>query len=333
MIVAQMTALRAKCPFAAQSPMSAWNSPGRNPKLGLTWLIRKRPQQLARREKTRFLLLYASWIHESSNMTRIVSFAGSGFDMGALHCAMLDSFSDYIVPLQPDADTFQAALRSRGFDPEASYVAVDDDEIIGFWNVATRNTKRYLIGSGTRIGHRRKGLASSLGTAAINAAENAGIESFWLEVIEGNAGAERLYKKMGFDVTRMLDCYRLDHPSPDPSLCKPADFGTVANAIQRYSIWEPTWQNATETISGLQLTSFLHEKGGVIVGAGGLVHQMAASDSSALEDLLAAAATVGSLTLVNVDSADIALSSLLQELGAHRFIVQSEMRLLLPIVS
>jgi RimJ/RimL family protein N-acetyltransferase len=266
-------------------------------------------------------------------MSRIVSFAKSGLDMDALHRAMLAAFSDYVVPLQPDADTFRSTLSSRGFDPEASFVAVDGDEIIGFWNVATRNTKRYLIGSGTRIGHRRKGLASSLGMAAINAAENAGIESFWLEVIEGNEGAERLYKKMGFDVTRKLDCYRLDHPSPDPSSCKLADFGTVANAIQRYSTWEPTWQNAKETISGLRLTSFLHEKGGAIIGAGGLVHQIAASEPSALEDLLAAAATVGSLTLVNVDSSDSALRSLLQELGAHRFIVQSEMRLLLPKLS
>ena len=220
-------------------------------------------------------------------MTRISSFAGSGFDLGALHSAMLAAFSDYIVPLQPDANTFKVALSSRGFDPEASFVAFDDDEVIGFWNVATRNTKRYLIGSGTRIGHRGRGLASRLGMAAIRAAENAGSESFWLEVIEGNEGAERLYRKMGFNVTRKLDCYRLDHPSPDLSSCKLSDFGTVANAIQRYSTWEPTWQNATETISGAHLTSFLHEKGGAIIGAGGLVHQIAASDPSALADLLA----------------------------------------------
>ncbi len=255
--------------------------------------------------------------------------------MGALHCAMLDSFSDYVVSLQPDAAAFQATLRSRGFDAEASYVAVEDDEIIGFWNVATRSNKRYLIGSGTRIGHRRKGLANRLGMAAINSAENAGIESFWLEVIEGNEGAERLYRKMGFDVTRKLDCYRLDHPSPDPSLCKLSDVRIVTKAIQRYSTWEPTWQNSTETISGSQLTSFLHEKGGAIIGAGGLLHQIAASEPSALEDLLAAAATATdcSLTLVNVDTADSALCSLLQQLGAHRFIVQSEMRLSLPTVS
>jgi len=266
-------------------------------------------------------------------MTRIVSFSESGVDLGALHCAMLAAFSDYVVPLQPDADTFKAALSSRGFDPAASFVAVDDGEVIGFWNVATRNNQRYLIGSGTRIGHRGRGLASRLGMAAIRAAENAGSESFWLEVIEGNEGAERLYRKLGFEVTRKLDCYRLDHPSPDPSTCERSDFGTVANAIQTNSTWKPTWQNATETISGSPLTCFLHEKGGAIVGAGGLVHQIAASDPSALADLLAATATVGSLTLVNVESADSVLCSLLQELGADRFIAQYEMRLSLPNLS
>ena len=265
-------------------------------------------------------------------MTRIISFARSGFDQGALHRAMLDAFSDYIVPMQPDADTFAATLSSRGFDPEASFVAVDDDELIGFWNVGTRNTNRYLIGSGTRIAYRGRGLASRLGMAAIRTAENAGIEGFWLEVIKGNTAAERLYRKMGFDVTRKLNCYRLDHPSPDQSSCKPSDIGTVAKAIQRYAIWEPTWQNATETIFSTQPTSFLHEKGGAIIGAGGIVHQIAAGETSALKDLLAAAATVGPLTLVNVDSADSALCSLLQELGAHRFIIQSEMRLSLPKV-
>ncbi len=266
-------------------------------------------------------------------MTRITSIAESGLGLDALHRAMLAAFSDYIVPLQPDAGTFKAALSARGFDPEASFVAVDGGEVIGFWNVATRGTKRYLIGSGTRIEHRGQGMASRLGTAAISAAETAGSESFWLEVIEGNTTAESLYRKMGFEVTRKLDCYRFDHPSPDLSSCKLADFDAVSNVIQKNSTWQPTWQNATETISGTQLTSLLHENGGAIIGAGGLVHQIAASEPSALEDLLAAAATVGPLTLVNVYTGDTTLCSLLQALGARRFIVQSEMRLSLPNVS
>ncbi len=260
-------------------------------------------------------------------MARITSFAASGVDLVALHSAMLAAFSDYVVPMQPDADIFEATLSARGFDPAASFVAMENGEVIGFWNVGRRCAERYLIGSGTRIAHRGRGLASRLGLAAIEAAEAAGGETFWLEVIEGNAGAEGLYRKLGFEVTRKLDCYRLDHPFPDQSACRLSDFRPVAEAIQRYATWEPIWQNTRETISDLPLTCFLHGKGGVIVGRGGLVHQIAASEPSALEELLAAAGTVGALTLVNVDAADRALGSVLNRLGAERFIVQSEMRL------
>ena len=243
---------------------------------------------------------------------------------------MLASFADYILPMQPDADTFQSTLNARGFDPEASYVAIEDNDIIGFWNIGTRHPKRYLIGSGTRIGHRGTGVASGLGRAAIKAAQSAGIESLCLEVIEGNLAAERLYRKLGFEVTRALDCYRLDHPSPELRSCKPADLATVATAIEQYATWQPTWQNTSETISDLNPTCFLHERGGAIVGAGGVLHQIAARDSAALEDLLAAAATTGALTLVNVDAADNSLKLLLRNLGSDRLIRQSEMRLSFP---
>lgn len=246
---------------------------------------------------------------------------------------MLAAFSDYIVPLQPDAETFRAGLRGRGFDPEASFVAVEEGDIIGFWNVGTRDTKRYLIGSGVRIGHRGRGVATRLGVAAIEAAQKAGIESIWLEVIEGNAGAERLYRALGFDVIRTLDCYRLEHPAPGRGACDVSDFASVTAAIERHARWRPSWQNTTESLSGAELTCLLHARGGVIVGAGGIVHQIAGGDVPALEALLAAAGTLGALTLVNVDTADGALCSLLQTLGARRFIVQSEMRLGLPRVS
>ena len=74
-------------------------------------------------------------------MTRIVSFSESEFGLGTLHCAMLAAFSDYIVPLQPDADTFKAALRSRGFDPEgpSSPSMMVKSSGFGAWRPGTTN--------------------------------------------------------------------------------------------------------------------------------------------------------------------------------------------------
>ena len=266
-------------------------------------------------------------------MTQITSFARSGLDLDALHRALLDAFSDYLLPLQPDADSFRATLRARGFDPEASQVALDQGDIAAFWNVATRNDNRYLISSGTRISHRRQGLSARLGQAAIAAAATTGAQTFWLEVIEGNTSARRLYESLGFEVTRKLDCYRLDHPSPRLSPCHLADVPTVATTISRHATWQPTWQNSTETIAALPLTAYLHDQGGIILGTGGLVHQLAASTPAALAELLAAAATQGPLTLVNLDATDTALKAVLQNLGANRFITQAEMRLSPPLTA
>jgi hypothetical protein len=136
-----------------------------------------------------------------------------------------------------------------------------------------------------------------------------------------------LYRTLGFEVTRGLECYRLDHPRPDASSCKLADFNAVSAIIQDYATCEPSWQNNTATITGLPLRCFLHVNGGAILGTGGMVHQIAAGSPSALEDLLSPAAMVGPLTLLNVDVGNSDLRFVLNKLGAHQFITQSEMRL------
>lgn len=258
-------------------------------------------------------------------MPKIVSFSESGYAIEALHPPMLDAFSDYVVPLQPSKDALLEILTSRGFDPKASFVALEDGEVAAFWGVGARARKRYLIMSGTRIAHQGKGLASSLGRASIAAAKAAGCESFTLEVIAGNDKALGLYRKLGFEVARTVNCYRLNHPSPDGSRCEKTDFDTARRAFKKHSKWMPTWQNADETISALELTCFLHPEGAVVASKGGLVHQIAAATQTALTDLLAAAATLGPLTFVNIEASDTELNTLLEGLGAEKFVEQSEM--------
>lgn len=258
-------------------------------------------------------------------MSKILSFSESGYDIEALHPPMLDAFSDYVVPLQPNKDALMNVLTSRGFDPDASFVALQDGEVAAFWGVGTRGKKRYLIMSGTRIEHRGKGLASSLGRASIQAAKDAGCESFSFEVITGNDKAQGLYRKLGFEAVRTLNCYRLNHPKPDGSNCSKTDFATASRVFKEHAKWTPTWQNTDETIQALELTCFLHPEGAVITSKAGLVHQIAAATPTALADLLAAAATLGELTLVNIDASDASLNTLLESLGAEKFVEQSEM--------
>lgn len=259
-------------------------------------------------------------------MIEITPFSQSGLGIEALHPAMLDAFSDYIIPLQPGKDALMALLQARGFDPDASFVALEGGQVAAFWAVATRGPRRYLIVSGTKISHRGMGLSYDLGRAAIESAGEAGCHSLSLEVIAGNTKAEGLYGKLGFEAVRGLNCYRLDHPTPHLSPCRITSFEQARDVFQRYATWEPTWQNAAETISHLDLTCFLHAQGAAIVGEGGDVYQIAAANPAALGELIAAAATIGPLQLINIDAKDLALNAHLTTLGADRFVEQREMR-------
>lgn len=116
-------------------------------------------------------------------MDKILSFAETGLGLEDLRSALLDAFSDYVIPLQPNERQFEAMLKTRGFDADCSMVACCGGEIAAFWNVATRGSRAYLISSGTRAAHRGTGLALQLGQASIAAAKSKGKTSFWLEVI------------------------------------------------------------------------------------------------------------------------------------------------------
>ena len=259
-------------------------------------------------------------------MTNISTFSETDLGMEDLHAALLDAFSDYVIPLQPGEAQFETLLHSRGFDADASMVACDGGEIAAFWNVANRASRAYLISSGTRIAHRGKGLAGQLGEASIAVAKHQGKKSFWLEVIEGNSSAERLYGRLGFNLQRKLDSYTLRHPEPKLSGCRKVDWPTCRATLQRFSSWQPSWQNSSETITSTPLTCFLYDHGAVAVGQGGLIHQIAAETPDTLEALLAAAATDGLLRLINMDSADQMLRATLEALGAELLLRQSEMQ-------
>jgi ribosomal protein S18 acetylase RimI-like enzyme len=259
-------------------------------------------------------------------MKKILAFSETGLGLEDLHAALLDAFSDYAIPLQPSKAQFETLLNTRGFDADASMVACCGGEIAAFWNVANRASRAYLISSGTRVAHRGKGLAGQLGEASIAAAKCQGNKSFWLEVIEGNSSAERLYARLGFNLERKLDSYTLNHPEPKLSGCRRVDWPTCRATLQRVSSWQPSWQNSSETITNTPLTCFLHDNGAIAIGQGGLIHQIAAKTPDTLQALLAAAATGGLLRLINMDAADQMLRATLEGLGAELLLRQSEMQ-------
>ena len=73
---------------------------------------------------------------------------------------------------------------------------------LGFANLALRGEEAWVGGVGVVPAARRQGIGETLMRALHEEARAAASRSIWLEVIEQNEGAFRLYEKLGYEVVR-----------------------------------------------------------------------------------------------------------------------------------
>ncbi len=129
----------------------------------------------------------------------------------ALHQAMGAAFSDYLVPMQQTETMFRNMLQQRGFDPQRSLVAVDDDGPCGFWHLGfdpERPHTAYVIATGVVPRARRTGVAGRIFSTLAHRLGGESIPRVRLEVIDGNRAAIALYEKLGFGKRRYLACIK-----------------------------------------------------------------------------------------------------------------------------
>lgn len=251
-------------------------------------------------------------------------------------------FSDYLVPMQMDEAALAGHIAHNDIDLECSQVALDV-EPVGFALVARRGTEAWIGGMGTSPAYRRIGLGARTLTAAIDAAADAGVDTVWLEVLDGNAPAIALYERLGFECVRHLEVWSLA-PGGGREPIKPVEHrGLDVDAahawIAGHRAGREPWQRADASIvrmreRGTPLTGVAVRRGGGIAGAAICmpgdatvrVLQIAAVDQAAARDLVVAAAGELTLRLANVPSDDV-FSGVLRRLGASLTVAQHEMRL------
>jgi ribosomal protein S18 acetylase RimI-like enzyme len=256
--------------------------------------------------------------------------------------ALLDLFNagyaDYLLPMRLTAAAFAEHVAANDIDLACSRVVLNDQPA-AFALMAHRNRAGWVGGLGTVSQYRWRGLGEEVLTAALAALRDRGAGVAWLEVIDQNERALRLYGKLGFEVVRDLVVWSL--PPRDA-------YRTAARTIEASSAhaWiganrrdrEP-WQRADESVAavaarGARLRGLVVERDGQVAAAaivrdGDRVEalQVVAPDERAATDLLLAAAGPGrELRLRNVPD-DAPASLALQRLGARRVATQHEMRL------
>lgn len=171
--------------------------------------------------------------------------------------AFRDAFMDY--EMQLDQHELDNMLKRRGFDPELSFGAFDRDRLVAFTFNGTgkfRGVKTaYDTGTGTVKAYRGQGLAGKIFQYSIPWLKKAGIRQYLLEVLQHNESAVKLYRRLGFEVTREFYYYVMKkadlnlQPVPVGSAyhLEKADVPELLEAFD-FSDIVPSWQNSNDSI-------------------------------------------------------------------------------------
>jgi len=171
--------------------------------------------------------------------------------------AFNQAFADY--EMQLNSAQLQSMLKRRGFNPDLSFAAFEDNEVVAFTlnGIGMFNGKStaYDTGTGTLKEHRGKGLATKIFEYSIPYLRKAGIQQYLLEVLQHNTKAVSVYTNLGFKTTREFN-YFIQQKEEINNEIKTTD---VPCSVQQIDIekfdpvfhfWDfhPSWQNSFESI-------------------------------------------------------------------------------------
>ena len=230
-------------------------------------------------------------------------------------------------------------IETNGIDLDCSRVVMEKQPA-AFALIARRGEAGWVGGMGTLRSHRRRGLGTSALVSGIEAARERGCTSLWLEVLDSNRAAARLYEKLGFEFQRELTVWSLPATRKDPPRFRSVGPDSAHGWIVAHRRCREPWQRADASLAamrarGAPVRGLVVERDGKVNAAvvcrdGGdqvTVLQIAATDeASAADALLATAEGQRDLRLANVPDEELS-SCALRSLGARAVVAQHEMRL------
>ncbi len=111
-------------------------------------------------------------------------------------------FTDYIMPMKVTREFFLDFLMSVGGDLRNVLVATRNGKIVGYINPVIDAREGWIGGVGVVPSLRKRGIGTMLMKAGEELCRSKGVSDLYLEVIEGNNRAQKLYQRLGFSATR-----------------------------------------------------------------------------------------------------------------------------------
>lgn len=269
-------------------------------------------------------------------------------DIETIHEAFVDAFSDYQVKMNLPLSVLSRMLQRRGYRPEFSIGAFDDDRLVGFilngirdWN---GKLTAYDTGTGVIPDYRRKGITTKMFSEIKNVLVENNIEQYLLEVLKPNESAIQLYLKQGFEIQREFLCLILN--KDDINFKPGVKVDTVDriewDKVKEFWDFESSWQNSIESIETMPdaFRYYVVNLDEAIVGYGivdkvsGDIPQIAVKKEyrnrgigTSIMAEMAKGTESGKLSILNVDSKEKPMEDFLLKLGFTHHVGQYEMLL------
>lgn len=251
-------------------------------------------------------------------------------DFESLYAAFSAAFSDYVVPFALTLEQLAEMMTRRGWVPEVSVGAFDGDAMVAFTLNGVEGDRAYDAGTGVVPAHRRRGLARELMERSFELLRER-CSSYVLEVIDKNQRAFELYRSLGFNVSRGLQCWAYESTSRHVDMSPRRLDDLTTRRLDDFDI-QPAWQNSDGSIARASHVTIGDDRGYAILfpGNGDLAQLVVRRDQRrrgiGTRLLQAAAAIAGKpLRIMNVDERDRGIAAFLENNGATKTVRQLEM--------
>lgn len=158
-------------------------------------------------------------------------------------------YAGYWHPIEVDATALRRMVTTYDIDLAASVVAVDDSLPVAVGMLAVRGTGGWVGGMGVIPERRGAGVGTAVTARLLAGARERALRRVRLEVLEQNASAITVYRKLGFLDVRDLVVWHLER-APD---AEPADDADVNGALAELAVVDADapWQRGPATTARL----------------------------------------------------------------------------------
>jgi GNAT superfamily N-acetyltransferase len=237
------------------------------------------------------------------------------------------AYEGYVLPMQIGEEQLRFMVDAFDIWLDASQIAALDGRDVGLANLAVRDDEAWVGGVGVVPSARRKGVGEALMHALHDQARTLGVRRVWLEVIEQNASACRLYEKLGYAVTRNVEVWSLPEDPAATGYALEVDVGIARARLGQLRRDREPWQRADATLDNFQDLRAVWSEGSAAVFrmSGGNVSLLQIAGDAA-EELLLALRSEGPVHVLNLPGGD-PVGDAFRTLGADVVVRQREMAL------